>query len=219
MRREARIRQITAITVLSVALLSFAAVLIGPSAAASSSAPALLVGDGVGEYGSSWKDENIDVLFSIAGGSAYIRVTNKTAYVIRLQWPEASLRLPDGKTRTACFVHEYEAISRYYKPTLEKPNLSDADWRLLSAACNEDLFIKAGRTIFLELGVRIDNPTIPLQVGGKYFWHIKEEEAAKADSLYNLLSRQPEGSAVKWLLQYDFSGKAFVKEAHLKLAN
>lgn len=189
-------------------------VLSGTSASASSSPMALKVGGGSGWLDDSWEDDNVALRFSIVGSSVYMKLTNKTQYVIRLQWPEASLRLADGTLRTTSFVFEYEVIQQPLPM-----NLKDAKWELRKGASNEDLFFNAGRTGFLELGVRVDDSSIPLKGDVINYSAFREKSTAKADSLIPLLAMLPEGSFITWILYYDFAGKDFIKEVHLKLAN
>lgn len=174
----------------------------------------LKVGGASGWSDNRWEDDNVNMCFSMVGSSVYIKLTNKTQYVIRLQWPEAGLRLADGTMRTMCFIYEYESIIRPLPV-----NIKDAKYELLKAASNEDLFISAGKTVFLEIGVRVDDSSIPLKGKAESASPSKEKAVAKADSLLSFLSMLPEGSYDIWLLHYDFAGKAFIKEVHLKLAD
>lgn len=213
MKHGANKRSAAAVTVM-VCFFTIAFFAAGAIASTSSSPMVLMAGGEPGWSKSSWEDDNIAMRFSIVGSSLYLKLTNKTQYVIRLQWPEAGLRLADGTMRTMCFIYEYESIIRPLPA-----NIKDAKYELRKAASNEDLFISAGKTVFLEIGVRVDDSSIPLKGKAESASPSKEKAVAKADSLFSFLSMLPEGSYDIWLLQYDFAGKAFIKEVHLKLAD
>lgn len=214
MKNRTFFRSAARVTTLACLFLVLTMALPGSPASASSSPMVLRVNGETGWSDNSWEDDNIAMRFSIIGISLYLKLTNKTQYVIRLQWPEAGFRLADGTLRTVSFIYEYESI---IKPA--PANIKDAKYELLKAASNEDLLIGAGKTVYLEIGVRVDDSSIPLKGKAVSTAPYKETPVAKADSLLSLLSMLPEGSFDTWLLHYDFAGKAFIKEVQLKLAD